>query len=70
MGIEEELGMGDSLSNNLGGVTRASMMAPVPAKNFLGPVPGRSWTKPVAHAGAGYDNPGVLYNGIFRGGLR
>jgi hypothetical protein len=73
LGLEEELGASapmDSINNgNLGGVHRGSMLAPVGARNFLGPVPGRSWTKPVAHAGAGYDNPGVLYNGVFRGGF-
>jgi len=45
------------------------MTAPVGGKRFLGPVPSRSFTKPVAHAGEGYDDADTLYQGIFGRGF-
>lgn len=74
-GLEQELGMG--LEEELGavrggldeGVSQSAMLAPVPARQFVGPVPARSFTKQVPHAGGGFDNPNVLYTGIFGGGF-
>jgi hypothetical protein len=67
MGLEEELGQDGGLVG--AGVSQSSMLAPIPARQFVGPVPARSFTRSVPHAGAGYDNPNVLYTGIFGGGF-
>lgn len=70
MGAEEELGVDEELGNDLlGGVSRSSMLAPVPTRQFLQPVPARSFTKQIPAAGGGYDNAGGLYQGVFRGGF-
>lgn len=70
MGVEEELGVEEDLGNDLlGGVSQSDLMRQVPQQKFLQPVPARSFTKEVRHAGPGYDNPNVLYQGIFRGSL-
>lgn len=71
-GVEQELGMGveEELGNDLlGGVSQSSMLAMVPSKQFLSPVPARSFTEQIPAAGAGYDNAGKLYQGVFRGGF-
>jgi hypothetical protein len=46
-----------------------AMIKRVPSQNFLEEVPGRSFSREVSHAGQGFDNPGALYAGIFRGGF-
>ncbi len=79
-GIEEELGLSEELgvSEELGaidagtvpgGVSQLSMIKQVPHQSFMEEVPARSFSKEVPHAGQGYDNPGALYAGIFRGGF-
>jgi hypothetical protein len=78
-GLEEELGMGaleqelgveeDLGDDRLGGVSRDSMLAPIPGMSFEAPVPARSFTRQVPRAGGGYDNPNVLYTGVFAGGF-
>jgi hypothetical protein len=74
LGVEEELGFEEALGGPLdrkylGGVSRGSMLKRVRRKPMIAAVPPRSFTKKVAHAGAGYDKPGVLYTGIFSGGF-
>lgn len=71
LGLEEELGVEEELGNDLlGGMPGgASILAPVPRRNFLAQVPARSFTKQIPAAGGSYDNPGQLYNGIFNGGF-
>lgn len=74
-GVEEELGAFEELGaleelgddNLLGGVQQSSMLRQIPAKQFLEPVPARSFTRQIPGAGAQYDNPGRLYQGIFAG---
>lgn len=69
LGLEEELGVEEELGNDLlGGVSAGSMLKTVPARQFLEPVPARSFTKQIGAASASFDNPGGLYQGIFRGG--
>jgi hypothetical protein len=69
-GVQEELGVEEELGNDmLGGVSQSSLMKQVPGRRFLEPVPSRSFTKEIRNAGAGYDNPAALYQGVFRGGL-
>jgi hypothetical protein len=77
-GLEEELGMGafeelgamEELGNDLlGGVSSSSMMRQIPTKQFLSPIPARSFTRQIPPAGEGYDSPGKLYQGVFRGGF-
>jgi hypothetical protein len=77
--VEEELGqLGDGLEQELGleeelgideGVSQSAFLAPVQQRSFLSPVPARSFTQQVPRAGAGLDNPGLLYTGIFGGGF-
>lgn len=69
LGLEEELGVEEELGSDalLGGLTQGSLLQQVPAQRFLAPVPARSFTRNVPTAGAGYDNPGQLYGGIFAG---
>ncbi len=72
LGLEEELGLSEELGdeNSFGeGVSQSAMLAPVPQRSFVEPVPARSFTKNVPHAGAGFDNPNVLYTGIFSSGF-
>lgn len=69
LGLEADLG-GDPLSRAyLGGVSRSSMLKPIPHQAMVASVPKRSFTKQIPHAGSGYDNPDVLYGGIFSGGF-
>lgn len=70
LGIDQELGsMGDSVYGQgmLGG--SKAMLAPVGSMKFLAPVPNRSFTEAVPDAGAGYDDPDILYTGVFGGGF-
>lgn len=68
LGISEELGAIDA-GTVPGGVSSLSMIKAIPHQGFMEQVPARSFTKDVPHAGEGYDNPGALYAGIFRGGF-
>lgn len=79
-GIEEELGLSEELgiSEELGaisagtvtgGVSQTAMMKQIPSQSFMEEVPARSFTKGISRAGEGFDNPGALYAGIFRGGF-
>lgn len=68
LGVDEELG-GDGQNMLLGGVGQGSMLKTVPGRQFLSPIPARSFTRQIPESGAGYDNPGRLYQGIFRGGF-
>jgi hypothetical protein len=72
LGVEEELGngspFGDSGPNRLGGVGQSSMLKALKSASAVGVVPTRSFVKNVPHAGAGYDNPNLLYTGIFARG--
>jgi hypothetical protein len=68
--LEQELGVEEDLGDDrLGGVSRGSMLRAVPSMSFEAPVPTRSFTRQVQRAGGGYDNPNVLYTGIFADGL-
>lgn len=74
LGISEELGLLEELGavdagTVRGGVSQMAMIKSIPQQSFLEEVPNRSFTKDVGHAGEGYDNPGALYAGIFRGGF-
>lgn len=70
LGLEEELGVEEELGNDmLGGVTQGSMLKQVPGRQFLAPVPTRSFTRQIPAATSAYDNPGSMYQGIFRGGF-
>jgi hypothetical protein len=74
LGLDQELGytqeMGDAIGvygqGGLGGARGA--LAPVPTQKFLAPVPGHSFTSTVPELGTNYDNPDMLYQGIFKGG--
>lgn len=77
--VEQELGqLGDGLQQELGleqelgideGVSTSQMLAPVSARSFVAPVPSRSFTQAVPRFGAGFDNAGSLYTGVFGGGF-
>jgi hypothetical protein len=68
--LEQELGVEEDLGDDrLGGVSRGSMLKAVPSMSFEAPVPTRSFTREVPAAGGGYDNPNVLYTGVFAGGF-
>lgn len=70
--LEQELGVEEDLGDDrLGGVSSStpSMLKPVPSMSFEAPVPTRSFTRKVMRAGGDYDNPNVLYTGIFSGGF-
>lgn len=71
MGVEEELGVEEDLGNDaIGGMPGGmGMMKRVPSQQFLAPIPARSFTRQIPTAGPGYDNPGLLYNGIFNRGF-
>jgi hypothetical protein len=71
LGLEEELGVEEELGNDLlGGMPGgAGIMKTIPGRQFLQPVPARSFTKQIPAAGGSYDNAGLLYNGVFRGGF-
>lgn len=58
--VEQELGM-MGVEEDLGG----ELVAPVPTVPTLAPVPDRSFVRPVLPAGENYDNPALLYRGIF-----
>ncbi|MDP2607316.1 MAG: hypothetical protein Q8S00_32665 [Deltaproteobacteria bacterium] len=67
--FESEMGafeseMGDFANRRLGGVSRSSMLSPVPARGSLAPIPSRSWTGAVPSIGPGFDQG--LYRGIFK----
>ena len=68
LGLEEELGAIDA-GTVPGGVSQLAMTKQIPHQSFMEQVPARSFSKGVPHAGPGYDNPGALYAGIFRGGF-
>lgn len=71
-GVEEELGFGveEELGNDLlGGVSQGAMVRQVPTRGFLEPVPARSFTRNIPAASAQLDNPGSLFQGVFRGGF-
>ena len=71
LGLEEELGVEEELGNDLlGGMPGgAGIMKQVPSMRFMQAIPARSFTQPIPAAGAAYDNPNQLYNGIFNGGF-
>lgn len=70
LGVDEELGVEEELGNDLlGGVSSSALMKQVPTRQFLEPVPARSFTKQIGQASAAFDNPGSLYQGVFRGGF-
>ena len=74
LGISEELGLSEELGaidahTVRGGVSQTAMLKTVPHQSFSEEIPARSFTKEVSHAGQGFDNPGALYAGIFRGGF-
>lgn len=69
LGVESDLGADPLSKAYLGGTPRSSMLKPVPHQAMVAAVPKRSFTKQIPHAGAGYDNPDVLYGGIFSGGF-
>lgn len=74
LGISEELGLSEELGaieagTVRGGVSQMAMIKSIPHQGFSEEIPARSFSKGVSHAGAGYDNPGALYAGIFRGGF-
>jgi hypothetical protein len=74
LGISEELGVSEELGaigagTVHGGVSQTAMMKSVPGQSFMEEVPARSFSREVSHAGQGFDNPGALYAGIFRGGF-
>jgi hypothetical protein len=68
LGVSEELGMIDAGTVH-GGVSQSAMLKQIPSQSFMEEVPARSFTKGVGQAGQGFDNPGALYAGIFRGGF-
>jgi hypothetical protein len=68
MGIEAAMGEIDAGTVH-GGVSRSEFLQPVNNQSFLREIPARSFTKDVAHVSDGFDNPGALYAGIFRGGF-
>ncbi len=70
LGLDQELGMGsnDFGQGGLGG-GGGRMLAPVASQKFLAPVPNRSFVESIPDAGAGYDDPAILYTGSFGGGF-
>jgi hypothetical protein len=64
MGFTQEMGMGDVFGQGGLGGARA-LLAPVPSQRFLAPVPSHSFTSPVPDVNADYDNPALLYTGVF-----
>jgi hypothetical protein len=74
LGISEELGLSEELGaieagTVRGGVSQMAMIKSIPRQGFSEEIPARSFSREVSHAGPGYDNPGALYAGIFRGGF-
>lgn len=78
VGLEEELGLDQELGidQQLGGWSgqgqlggSKAMLAPIGHQSFMSAVPNRSFTEQVPDAGAGYDEPDILYTGVFGGGF-
>jgi hypothetical protein len=71
LGVSEELGMFGAVDAHTvrGGVSQSAMLKQIPSQSFMEDVPARSFTRDVSSAGQGFDNPGALYAGIFRGGF-
>jgi hypothetical protein len=74
LGLDEELGLSEELGaieagTVPGGMSQMAMVKSIQHQSFQEDVPARSFTEQVSRAGEGYDNPGALYAGIFRGGF-
>lgn len=77
LGIDQELGgLGSDAPAHpygqgmLGGMAASAMKAPIGAQAFLAPVPNRSFVQQVpGTGGSAYDDPDILYTGIFGGGF-
>lgn len=66
MGFDQEMGdLGPFGQGGLGGAKTGAFLAPVPTQKFLAPVPSHSFTAPVPEINDEYDNPKMLYTGIF-----
>lgn len=68
LGVSEELGALDAATVR-GGVSQMAMIKSIPGQQFAQDIPARTFTQGIASAGPGYDNPGALYAGVFRGGF-
>jgi hypothetical protein len=69
--LEQELGISEELGATTvpGGLSQTAMVKALPEVSVTDQIPERSFEQVVSHAGAGFDNPGALYAGIFRGGF-
>ena len=68
LGVDQELGMGDAFGQGGLGGSRG-MLAPLASQRFLAPVPNRSFTESIPDVSAAFDDPNILYTGVFGGGF-